>query len=63
MSLFCGTDGDHDGADWWWYKPSDDAPLTTKRSKRFPPWRIVGRINEIQKGGKRLWIDFRSGLK
>jgi hypothetical protein len=37
--------------------------LNQKRSKRFPPWRIVGRINEIQKGGKRLWIDFRSGLK
>lgn len=34
MSIFCEVDGDHDGADWWWYQPSDDAPLTTKRSRK-----------------------------
>lgn len=34
MSLFCGIDGDHDGADWWWYQPADEAPLATKRSRK-----------------------------
>ncbi len=34
MSLFCDSGYDHDGADWWWYQPSDDAPLTTKRSRK-----------------------------
>ena len=34
MSLFCGTDGDYDGGDWWWYQPADEAPLATKRSRK-----------------------------
>lgn len=34
MSLFCGTDGDNDGSDWWWYQPDDEAPLATKRSRK-----------------------------
>jgi hypothetical protein len=34
MSLYCGFDGDHDGADWWWYQPADEAPLATKRSRK-----------------------------
>ena len=34
MSLSCVYDGDHDGADWWWYQPSDEAPLQTKRSRK-----------------------------
>jgi hypothetical protein len=34
MSLYCGIDGDHDGADWWWYQPDDEAPLATKRSRK-----------------------------
>ena len=34
MSLFCEVDGDHDGADWWWYQPADEAPLATKRSRK-----------------------------
>lgn len=34
MSLFCGVDGCHDDADWWWYQPSDEAPLATKRSRK-----------------------------
>jgi hypothetical protein len=34
MSLFCDTGYDGDGADWWWYPPNDEAPLTTKRSRK-----------------------------
>ena len=34
MSLFCGTDGDYDGGDWWWYPPADEKPLATKRSRK-----------------------------
>lgn len=34
MSLYCEIDGDHDGADWWWYHPADEAPLATKRSRK-----------------------------
>jgi hypothetical protein len=34
MSLFCDSGYDHDGADWWWYQPSDEAPLATKRSRK-----------------------------
>ena len=34
MSLFCDARYDHDGADWWWYQPADEAPLATKRSRK-----------------------------
>jgi len=34
MSLFCDAGYDHDGTDWWWYQPADEAPLTTKRSRK-----------------------------
>lgn len=34
MSLFCDSGYDHDGADWWWYRPADEAPLATKRSRK-----------------------------
>jgi hypothetical protein len=34
MSLFCDSGYDHDGADWWWYQPADEAPLITKRSRK-----------------------------
>ncbi len=34
MSLFCETDGDYGDADWWWHQPQDEAPLTTKRSRK-----------------------------
>jgi DNA-directed RNA polymerase subunit RPC12/RpoP len=34
MRLFCGTDGDYDGGDWWWYPPADEKPLATKRSRK-----------------------------
>ena len=34
MSLFCDAGYDHDGADWWWYQPADEAPLATKRSRK-----------------------------
>jgi hypothetical protein len=34
MSLFCDSGYDHGGADWWWYQPADEAPLTTKRSRK-----------------------------
>jgi hypothetical protein len=34
MSLFCDAGYDHDGADWWWYQPDDEAPLATKRSRK-----------------------------
>lgn len=34
MSLFCGIDGDHDGADWWWYQPEGEVPLATNRSRK-----------------------------
>lgn len=31
LSCYCG---DTDGADWWWYGPQDEAPLTTKRKRK-----------------------------
>jgi DNA-directed RNA polymerase subunit RPC12/RpoP len=34
MSLFCATGGDDCDLDWWWYAPSDEAPLATKRSRK-----------------------------
>jgi hypothetical protein len=34
MSLSCDLDSDHDGADWWWHQPQDEAPLATKRSRK-----------------------------
>lgn len=35
MSLFCDGGGyDLDNAAWWWYQPADEAPLTTKRSRK-----------------------------
>ena len=34
MSLFCDSDMDTDGCDWWWYQPQDETPLATKRSRR-----------------------------
>lgn len=34
MSLFCRTDGDYYDGDWWWYRPADEKPLATKRSRK-----------------------------
>lgn len=34
MSLYCAIDVDSDGADWYYYAPSDPAPLATKRARR-----------------------------
>lgn len=34
MGLFCGYDSDSEGSDWWWFEPDDEAPLSTKRSRK-----------------------------
>lgn len=34
MSLSCDAGAGHDGSDWWWFGPEDEAPLTTKRSRK-----------------------------
>ncbi len=34
MSLFCDSGYEGDDVAWWWYKPKDEAPLATKRSRK-----------------------------
>lgn len=35
MSIACSSDYDGaDGEDWWWYRPADEAPLSTKRGRK-----------------------------
>lgn len=34
MSIFCDSGLDGGDFDWWWYEPKDEAPLTTKRSRK-----------------------------
>jgi len=47
VSLYCDIDDAPRGADWWWYQPADEAPLTTKRSRRCCSCSKMIRVGEL----------------
>jgi hypothetical protein len=54
MSLYCESDMDGGGGEWYWTGPSDETPLATKRGRRCCSCKTLIKVGETSRLVERL---------
>jgi hypothetical protein len=54
MSLYCDSDMDGDGSEWYWTGPHEEAPLATKRGRRCCSCKTLIKVGEVSRLVERI---------